>query len=395
MPKLHLTKSAIDELAPGSSETVYWDDSLAGFGLKVTPQGRKVFVVLYRTKDGFSHLRKYTIGTYGQTTLAIARIAAQRVLADRNEGKDPARVKRDLRQKVVTDTLEDVIKEYRLRKVNTLRSAYETNRVIDRELLSRWKDKSIHEISRRDILSALDEIMARGSPASANYTHRVLRALFNWAIGRGIVDKSPCIGLSRPAPVNARSRVLSDDELREVIFAARKTNRPFGAIVELLALLGQRRSEVAEMTWQEVDTDKKIWTIPVVRTKNSKSHFVHLAPRALEIIQAQPKVSELVFPTPSGKPFMEYSKAKSQLDKDSVVSDWVLHDLRRTVVSGMASLGIAPHVADKVLNHQSGTISGVAAVYQRHEFLQERQAAMELWDNHIFSLFRPRFSAMS
>ena len=103
MPKLHLTKSAIDELAPCYSETVYWDDCLPGFGLKVTPQGRKVFIVLYRTKDGHSRLRKYTIGTYGQTTLAIARIAAQRVLADRNEGKDPARAKRDLREKVVTD----------------------------------------------------------------------------------------------------------------------------------------------------------------------------------------------------------------------------------------------------------------------------------------------------
>jgi integrase len=390
MPKLHLTKSAIDGLVPDSSDTVYWDDSLPGFGLKVTPQGRRVFVVLYRTKDGFRRLRKYTIGTYGQTTLAIARIAAQRVLADRNEGKDPARTKRDLRNKVVTDTLENVVNEYRQRKVNALRSAYEINRVIDRELLSRWRDKSIHEISRRDILAALDEIMARGSPASANYAHRVLRALFNWAIGRGIVEKSPCIGLSKPAPVNARSRVLSDDELREVIFAARKTNRPFGAIVELLALLGQRRSEVAEMTWQEVDIEKKIWTIPVVRTKNSKSHFVHLAPRSLEIIQAQPKVSELVFPTPSGKPFTEFAKVKAQLDKDSGVTNWVLHDLRRTVVSGMASLRIAPHVADKVLNHQSGTISGVAAVYQRHEFLTERQAAMELWDGHVLNLFGPK-----
>jgi hypothetical protein len=183
MPKLHLTKTVIDALTPSASETVYWDDSVPGFGLKVTPQGRKVFIVLYRTKNGVSRLRKYTIGTYGQTTLAIARVAAQRVLADRNEGKDPAGTKRDLRKKVITDTLEDVIKEYRLRKVNALRSANEINRVIDRELLSRWRHTSIQEICRRDILSALDEIVARGSPASANYAHRVLRAMFNWAIG--------------------------------------------------------------------------------------------------------------------------------------------------------------------------------------------------------------------
>jgi integrase len=392
MPKLHLTKSVIDELMPSSSEVVYWDDSIPGFGLKVTPQGRKVFIVLYRTKDGLSRLRKYTIGAYGQTTLAIARIAAQKVLADRNEGKDPAREKRDLRKKVVTDTVEEVVKEYRSRHVNALRSAYETNRIIDTEILSRWRTKSIHELSRRDIHTALDEIVGRGSPAAANYTFTVMRAMFNWAIGRGILEKSPCTGLSKPAPVKSRNRILSDDELREIIFAARRTSRPYGAIVELLALLGQRRSEVAEMTWREVDIEKKLWTIPAERAKNSRAHFVHLAPRALEIIQAQLKSDGLVFSTSSGKPFIEFSNMKLRLDKESGVIDWVLHDLRRTVVSGMASLGIAPHVADKVLNHQSGTISGVAAVYQRHEFLAERQAAMNLWDEHIAGLFRPRSS---
>jgi integrase len=390
MPKVHLTKSVIDELTPSSSELVYWDDSVPGFGLKVTPKGRKVFVVLYRTKDGLNRLRKYTIGSYGQTTLAIARIAAQKVLADKNEGKDPARDKRDLRKKVITDTVGDVVKEYRSRHVDALRSAYEINRIIDTEILSRWKAESLHEIGRRDILSALDEIVGRGSPASANYTFTVVRAMFNWAIGRGILEKSPCTGLSKPTPVKSRNRILSDDELREIIFVARQTIRPYGAIVELLALLGQRRSEVTEMTWREVNIEKKIWTIPGERAKNSRAHFVHLAPRAFEIIQAQPKTDGLVFPTSSGKPFMEFSNMKLLLNEESGVTDWVLHDLRRTVVSGMASLGIAPHVADKVLNHQSGMISGVAAVYQRHEFLPERKAAMDLWDTHVAGFFRPR-----
>ena len=392
MPKVHLTKSVIDELLPSSSELVYWDNGVPGFGLKITPQGRKVFIVLYRTKDGLSRLRKYTIGTYGETTLAIARITAQKVLADRNEGKDPAREKRDLRKKVVTDTVDDIVIEYRSHHVDALRSAYEINRIIDVEILRRWRTKSIHEISRRDILSGLDEIVARGSPATANYTFTVMRAMFNWAIGRGILEKSPCTGLSKPTPVKSRNRILSDDELREIIFAARRTTRPYGAIVELLALLGQRRTEVAEMTWQEVNIEKKLWTIPAERAKNSRTHFVHLAPRALEIIHVQPKTNGLVFPTPSGNPFVEFSNMKLKLDNESGVRDWVLHDLRRTVVSGMASLGTAPHVADKVLNHQSGAISGVAAVYQRHEFLTERQAAMNLWDEHIAGLFRPRSS---
>ena len=99
MPKLHLTKTVIDELKPSSADVVYWDDNLAGFGLKMTPAGRKVFIVLYRTKDGLSRLRKYTIGTYGQLTLATARVTAQKVLSDRNEGKDPAGLKRDMRDR--------------------------------------------------------------------------------------------------------------------------------------------------------------------------------------------------------------------------------------------------------------------------------------------------------
>ncbi len=394
MPKLRLTKSTIDELTQGSLDVVYWDVNLPGFGLKVTPQGRKVFIVLYRTKDGFNRLRKYTIGTYGQITLAIARVIAQKVLSDRNEGKDPAGDKRDLRRKITADTVEDVVNEYRLRHVNSIRSAVETNRIINREILSRWRAISIHAIARHDVLTVLDEIVARGSPAAANRTFTVIRAMFNWAIGRGILEKSPCTGLSKPSQSNSSNRILSEDELHAIIYAARRTVRPYGAIVELLALLGQRRSEVSEMSWQEVDIDKKIWTIPESRAKNGRAHFVHLTPRAIEIIQAQPKTERLVFPSRSGNPFVEFSKMKILLDKECGVGGWVLHDLRRTVVSGMASLGVAPHVADKILNHQSGSISGVAAIYQRHEFLSERKAAMEIWDRHIAELFLPRSSTI-
>jgi len=393
MPTRHLTKSMIDELKPGASDTVYWDDSLAGFGLKVTPRGRKVFIVLYRTKDGFSRLRKYTIGPYGQITPAIARITAQKVLAARLEGKDPAGEKRRLRQKVIRDAIEDVVADYRLRHVNAIRSASETNRILDREVLNRWKGRSIHEITRQDVLKLLDEIVDRGSPGMANRVFTVVRALCNWAIGRGILERSPCAGLSKPSQGQSRDRVLSDDELRAVIFAARQAGKPYGAIVELLALTGQRRNEVASMTWQEFDLDKALWTIPGNRAKNGRPHLVHLSPRAIELITAQDKSRDLVFPILSGKPFMSFPRTKQQLDQVCGVRDWALHDLRRTVVSGMAALGVAPHVADKILNHQSGTISGVAAVYQRHEFPAERRVAIELWANHISGLHQPRPAA--
>jgi hypothetical protein len=198
MPTLHLTKSMIDELPPGASDVVYWDDTLAGFGVKVTPRGRKVFIVLYRTKDGFSRLRKYTIGPYGQITLAIARITAQKVLAARLEGKDPAGEKRRLRQKVIRDATEDVVAGYRRRHVSAIRSASETNRILDREVLSRWKGRSIHEITRQDVLKLLDEIVDRGSPGMANRVFTVVRALCNWAIGRGILERSHVLVFPSP-----------------------------------------------------------------------------------------------------------------------------------------------------------------------------------------------------
>ena len=147
------------------------------------------------------------------------------------------------------------------------------------------------------------------------------------------------------------------------------------------------------MAWEHLDLRRKVWVIPGVHAKNGKPHLVHLSKPVLAILEAVPRTGNLVFSGDGKRVFQGYSKAKARLDCLSGVSDWTLHDLRRTVVSGMARLGVAPHVADKILNHQSGTISGVAAVYQRHEFLKERKQALELWGDHILLLWRPAVAA--
>ena len=157
----------------------------------------------------------------------------------------------------------------------------------------------------------------------------------------------------------------------------------FGSIVEFLAPTGQRRDEVGRLAWEHVRLDEKVWVIPFEHAKNNKSHIVHLSAPALEVLRNVPRLGDLVFSVDGRTVFQGYGKAKARLDGLSGVSGWTLHDLRRTVVSGMARLGIAPHVADKILNHQSGTISGVAAVYQRHEFLAERRDALERWGEHV------------
>jgi hypothetical protein len=150
-----------------------------------------------------------------------------------------------------------------------------------------------------------------------------------------------------------------------------------------LALTGQRRDEVGRMRWDHLDPTGCLWVVPGEHAKNGKPHTVHLSPQSLELLNTISRTGDLVFSVDGRTVFQGYSKAKARLDELSEVSDWTLHDLRRTVVSGMARLGVAPHVADKILNHQTGTISGVAAVYQRHEFMRERKEALEVWGKHV------------
>ncbi len=157
----------------------------------------------------------------------------------------------------------------------------------------------------------------------------------------------------------------------------------------MLVLTAQRRDEVGRLTWDQLDLEKAIWVMPPEHSKNGKPHLVHLSRLAQDLIRKTPRLGDLVFSGDGEGLFQGYSKAKARLDRLSGVSDWTLHDLRRTVVSGMARQGAAPHVADKILNHQTGTISGVAAVYQRHEFLHERKMALDTWGQSISSFASP------
>jgi integrase len=383
MPRLKLTKSSIDVLPTPSSDVIYWDAAFPGFGLKVTPKGRKVFVVLYRTGGAGSKLRKYTIGPYGRVTLHQARVAAQKVFAAKLEGRDLAAEKREARRRVVADRVEDLLETFILQHVSQNRSAYEISRLLRREMGKPWSGRSIHEITKRDVVDVISAIEQRGAPGTANKTLKVIKTFLRWCVGRAVLDRSPAEGVPMPAKVVTRDRVLTDGELAQVILAARQMSGPYGGIVELLALTGQRREEVAAMTWGELDLHRRVWTLPKSRTKNAKEHAVHLSEQSMAVLLRTTVRGPFVFTVLGSKPFREFSRTKRQIDELSGVTGWRLHDLRRTCVSGMARLGIPPHVADKILNHQSGTISGVAAVYQRHDFLDERNEALERWGAHI------------
>jgi integrase len=383
MPRIRLTKSAIDALPTPKSDVVYWDAGCPGFGVKVTPKGRKVFIALYRTGGAGSKLRKYTIGPYGRVTLHQARVAAQKVFAAKLEGRDPAAEKREAKRRVVADRVDDLLETFISQRLSQNRSGGEIARLLRREIGKVWTGKSIHEINKRDVIEVISAIEQRGAPFAANKSLKSIKTFLRWCVGRAVLDQSPAEGVPLPAKEVARDRVLDDQELAQVILAARKIGGLYGGIVELLALTGQRREEVARLRWEELALEQRIWTIPKSRTKNAKAHVVHLSDQALAVLKRADQKGALVFSLLGTKPFQEFNRTKRRLDQLSGVTGWRLHDLRRTCVSGMARLGVAPHVADKILNHQAGTISGVAAVYQRHEFLLERREALERWGAHV------------
>jgi integrase len=388
MPRIRLTKSAIDALRTPKSDEVYWDAGCPGFGVKVTPKGRRVFIVLYRTGGAGSRLRKYTIGPYGRVTLHQARVAAQKVFTAKHEGRDPAAEKRATRRRIVADLVEDLLETFIAQRLSQNRSGGEIARLLRREIGKTWAGRSIHEISKRDVVEVVTAIEQRGAPVAANKALKATKTFLRWCVGRAVLDQSPAEGVPLPSKEVPRDRVLDDNELAHVILAARKIGGPYGGIVELLALTGQRREEVARLQREELDLVRRICTLPKTRTKNAKAHVVHLSEQSMAVLKRAEQTGLYVFSLVGTKPFPGFSRAKRRLDQLSGVTGWRLHDLRRTCVSGMARLGIAPHVADKVLNHQTGTISGVAAVYQRHEFLAERKAALDKWGSHFGQLLR-------
>jgi integrase len=231
--------------------------------------------------------------------------------------------------------------------------------------------------------------MARkGSTAMAARTAAYGKAAYGWGVKRGALSINPFVNLP-VAPTLKRERVLSDDELA-VIWRATDGPGPFNGIVRLLILTGQRREEVAGMTWAELADDT--WTIPASRTKNGATHIVPLSAQAQDLLRMAPRFGELVFPGLRG-PFNGWSKAKAALDARSGVTGWRLHDLRRTAATGLQRLGVRLEVTEQVLNHVSGSRAGIVGVYQRHDFASEKRAALEAWGEHVLAIVEGRAGA--
>lgn len=373
-----LTAKTIEALKPGSRRYDVHDILCPGLSVRVGKQGQKTFTVKYRY--GLRQ-RRLRLGVHPRISLVQAREKALEALRQVDQGIDPAARRRQLSMSVET-ICNDFVRQYAKPRNNSWREA---ERILQREFVAVHGQRDIREIKRCDILEMMDGAIERGATYQANRIHSNLRKLFNWCVERGIVDASPVAGIKAPTREQARDRVLSDDEIKAVIRAGGGDTYPYGPFVLLLLATAQRRGEVAQMRWSEIDLDGRIWVIPAERSKNGKPHVVPISDYALRILTAMVRHldSDWVFTTTRRCPINSFSKATRRIHEASATSGWRLHDLRRTAASGMARAGVAPHVVEKVLNHISGTISGVAAVYNRYGYDAERREALDAWGKFL------------
>jgi integrase len=387
-----LTVRTVETIKPGPNRKEIPDRHLTGLYLVVQPSGARSWAVRYRSSG---QTRKHTLGSYPAVDLKTARILASRALRAAAEGRDPGREKA-LERTTLPDTIEAVAMQFvevHCRRANRPRTVEGTQQLLDLHVLPRWRRRLIKDITRRDVLDLLDGLVASGRPIAANRALTAVRKLFNWAIERDIIAVSPCAGVKPPTPEQARDRTLGDAELANVWRAADRLGGPFGALVKLLMLTGQRREEVARMTWSEVDLDARLWTLPKERSKNGRPHDIALSDPAVAILETLPRISDSFVLTTDGKSAASnYATNKRQLDAllPADMPPWWLHDLRRSLASGMARLGINLPVIEKVLNHSSGSFGGIVGVYQRHDFADEKRHALERWGTHIADLVSGR-----
>jgi integrase len=367
-----------------------------GLYLVIQPSGAKSWAYRYRV-GGKS--RKLTLGSFPAIDVGEARNLSSAAAVSVKRGGDPA-VERSLAA-AADDSFEVVARLFVERYARPKnRSWKQVARWLgltaegDKLLLTgngaiaAWGDRKIGDITKADVIRFLDRIVDRGSPIAANRTLAVLRKLFNWAEGRYGLVSNPCHRVEMPGTEKARDRVLTDKELKAIWRGAVKVGGSFVGVVQLLMLTGQRRNEVAGMEWRELDTANRLWKLPRGRVKNDSGHEVPLSAEALKVISGVPHIhgQQLLFTYNGTNPLSGFSVIKAAIDEACGVKDWTFHDLRRTMASGMARLGVSLPVIEKILNHTSGSFRGIVGVYQRHSFADEKRAALDLWGAHVARL---------
>ena len=391
----------------GRKDALIFDDILKGFGLRVTASGKRVFIVQYRVG---ATVRRTPLGQWGtELTTAQARKKAEALRGQVRDKRDPVAERKaaqaataaaDAQTKAAAArdayTLDTLIDDWTVHHLTARSASYRARVPAElRRALKVWLAAPAEKVGRIDAVRALDTVKVKSGPIAANRLRAEARACWGWAVKRGSLTANPWEAIPRPlARETARERVLSDAELGTLYNAAGALAEPWGVLVRLLILTGQRRGEVAGMRWEEVNLDAAEWLLPGGRTKNGQPNIVPLTAEAVILLRTVKRRSgaEFVFEGPRMTAVSGFGKMKARLDAALAQAaletnrkpvSWVLHDLRRTMATGLQRLGIRLEVTEAVLNHVSGSRSGIVGVYQRHGWEAEKAAALVAWTEHV------------
>jgi integrase len=385
---VNLTAAAAAQCVLGAGETdrIWFDDAVPGFGLRVRDSGSRSWIFQYKIGR---KTRRIAIGQATAVKVARAREIAGELHAKVKLGGDPAAEKRVLIERS-SHTFGALAQRYLQQQKSEVRER--TLRAIERALqnyAAPLHPLPVDAVDQRTIAERLSRIEKDSGAVTCNRVRATMSAMFTWGMREGLALANPVINTHRREE-RPRDRVLSDKEL-QLIWSCLPDNQ-YGVIVRLLVLTGQRVNEIGGLCWRELDFDRGVISLPGARTKNGRPHEVPMSHGVRGLLQAQTQSGELVFGNRRAGPFNVWSKAKSSLDaaiaeaSGKALPHWVLHDIRRSVATGMADIGIQPHIIEAVLNHVSGHRSGVAGIYNRATYAKEKAEALARWDEHVKAL---------
>jgi integrase len=371
------TQAQVDRvrLPEGKTDGYVWDDQCPGLSIRVQGSARR-WVVWYQANG---RRRKVTLGAVSGIALRDARIQAGRIVGDARTGRDELAERAAAKARAAENLgqLLDIYLERRAKPRQRPRTYAETKRYLQK----RWSPLHggpVDAVARRDVAARLEAIRVDHGPGAARKAAVYLSAAFTWAMRQGLADHNPLIGLETP-PEAPRDRVLSPDELAALWSACERAG-DFGRIVWLLMLTGARRTEVAAMTWAEIDLERRLWIIPADRAKKGRELEVPLSDQSLAVLPERRARRDLLFGKDGKGAFSGFSRAKASLERAAgLEARWVLHDIRRSVVTWMAEIGIEPHICEAVVGHISGHKAGIAGVYNRAAYREQKRAALVRW----------------
>jgi integrase len=380
-----LTAAFVTDAAPVADKdrTIFWDTAMPGFGLMVTRNGARSYVVQYRAHG---RSRRLTLDA-SVLSLDAARREARKHLGEVAKGGDPL-TERRREITAASDTLRAVTEAYFRREGKNIRTMDERRRTLERLVFPTLGARPINDIGRSDIVRLLDKIEDNSGPVMADRTLAYLRKVMNWHASRSDTFRSPIVrGMARTKPAErARDRILTDDEICRLMRATKAQPGPFSSLVQFLLLSACRRGEALFMTRDELNG--RDWLIPAARHKSKREFLLPLSKAAFAVLAAIPVIGPsngYLFTLNGKNPLGAESKAKARLDKASRVTGWTLHDCRRTARSLMSRAGVPTDHAERAIGH---VIGGVRGVYDRHSFKKEKQAALEALAREIATVLK-------